>query len=125
MSDLKSVNIDYVKSEIKKKLLRYIESRGAIEGNQFIPNRASYLFREPQVTEYKINLALRLIHKIEGENQMSVIKTRVIETKNFSEARFPCKFFKSHLTKCMDECLELIRTNDETIRPELSALSYT
>ena len=58
-------------------MLRYIESRGAIEGNQFIPNRALYLFREPQMNEYKINLALRLVNKTEGGgNQMSVIKNK-------------------------------------------------
>ena len=111
---LKSVNIDHIKLDIKTKLLNYIESRGTIEGTQFFPNRSSSIFRDAQVTEFRINLALRLINKIQALNHSSLIQEKIQETKQWSEEKYPCTFFKSHFSQCMDECLQLISQQDES-----------
>lgn len=115
LKQLKSINVEHTKLEIKTKLLRYIASRGIIEGDYFLPSRSSSIFRDPQVTEFRINLAVRLINKIETLNQIFMIQKKVLETKNWSEEKYPCRFFKSNFSQCMDECLQLISQNDASI----------
>lgn len=115
LQQLKSVNIEHIKLEIKTKLLTYIESRGMIEGSQFLPNPSSSFFRNPKATEFRISLALGLIKNIEDKNRISEIQQQISEAKDYSEETFPCRFFKSNLSQCMDECLQLISQNDASI----------
>lgn len=116
LNQLKSVNIEHVKLEIESKLLTYIESRGMIEGTQFVPNRSSSIFRDAEITKFRVNLALGLIKNIKDKNKISEVEQQISEAKDYSEEQFPCRFFnKSNFSQCMDACLQLISQNNELI----------
>jgi hypothetical protein len=116
LQQLKSVNIEHIKLEIKTKLLTYIESRGMIEGTQFVPNRSSSIFRDAEITKFRVHLALGLIKNIKDKNKISEVEQQISEAKDYSEEQFPCRFFKkSNFSQCMDACLQLISQNNELI----------
>ena len=108
LTECKPINFDHLKTQISSKITLYIQNRGEIHAQSFIPNRVSRWFRDPQTTELRINQAVHLKNKIEKATDFETMRQQITKTKDSIHQSHSSTFFKSNLETQLDECLIMI-----------------
>ena len=108
LTECKPINFDHLKTQISSKITLYIQNRGEIHAQSFIPNRVSRWFRDPETTELRINQAVHLKDKIERAPNFETMRRQITKTKDSIHHSHSSIFFKSNLETHLDECLNMI-----------------
>ncbi len=108
LAQCKPINFDHLKTQISSKISIYIQNRGEIHAQSFIPNMVSRWFRDPQTTELRINQAVHLKNKIEKATDFETMRRKITKTKDSIHHSHSSIFFKSNLETHLDECLIMI-----------------
>ena len=108
LEQCKPINFDHLKTQISSKITIYIQNRGEIHAQSFIPNKLSRWFRDPQTTELRINQALHLKDKIDRATNFETMRQHITKTKDSIHHSHSSTFFKSNLETQLVECLNMI-----------------
>ncbi|WP_133137906.1 hypothetical protein [Legionella rowbothamii] len=76
----KSPNLDSTKEGCIKELERYINSRGSLYEGKFSPSLTTKIFRDKDLTLYKVAVTLTLIENIRNANSLEGIRDLLEDT---------------------------------------------
>ncbi|USQ14831.1 hypothetical protein J2N86_05890 [Legionella lytica] len=110
LSAEKSPNLDSAKESCIKELERYIQSRGAIHEGKFSPSFTTKIFRDAELTGYKVAATQTLIENIRNASSLESIR-EIVEDTYTSDPKLSKKtFFSSGLERCMAKCISIADT---------------
>lgn len=111
----KSPNLDSVKESCIKELERYINSRGSIHEGKFSPSFTTKIFRDADLTVYKVAAMQNLIKDIKSAGSLESIR-EMVEGAYKSDPKLSQKtFFSSGLERSMAKCISI---TDAVIKAE-------
>ncbi|MFJ1267112.1 hypothetical protein ACD661_00915 [Legionella lytica] len=107
LSAEKSPNLDSAKESCIKELERYINSRGKIHEGKFSPSFITKVFRDAELTAYKVTATQELIEHIRNASSLEDLRGLVENTYTSDPKLSKATFFSSDLERSMAKCISI------------------